>query len=224
MFQLRFLLVFCLLLLFDSITAQQIAVNLDKMDVLYVGVDNQISILHEGLSSSEFQVKADKGTLICVGTGKYTIRPTKPGEVTITVSTGSGKTYRKVLRAKRIPDPVPALGATLWRSDTIEPGRFKAQGGISLLLRDFDFDIKCEVVKYKVTHIGAEYIGNGVFTHSVTNKGARFGTEATAIISEGVPGDLFIFSHIMARCPCDERNRHLNDLVFLLRPIEVEKD
>lgn len=69
------------------------------MNVLYVGIDNPIKVSCEGLSSAEYQVKSDQGTLTNVSIGSYTLNVNTPGEVFLTVSTNgkdiisiSGKT------------------------------------------------------------------------------------------------------------------------------------
>ncbi|MFN0036959.1 MAG: GldM family protein [Saprospiraceae bacterium] len=189
------------------------------MNVLYVGVDNPIKVSHEGLSSSDFQVKVDKGTLTIIGAGLFNLNVNSPGEVTLTVSTSMGsKSY--VFRAKRIPDPVPALGAKFSRSDTLDLGIFKAQAGIWLGHENLDYDTKCEVLGYKITHIGADYVEGKMFTKTVRNKGARFGDQAKVLISEAGPDDIFIFNEIKAKCPDDLNPRNLNALVFFMKTIK----
>ena len=200
-----------------------ISIQLSKMNVVYVGVDNPIQVSVEGLSSSEYRVETDKGSLRNTGTGKYNLKVALPGEVTLSVYTKTGPaTMKQTFRAKRIPDPIPALGAKFTRSDTIDLGIFKAQAGIWLGHENLDYDTKCEVLGYKITHIGADYEKGVMFTHSVRNKGARFSEEAKQLISEAAPDDIFIFSEIKARCPEDATPRHLNALVFFMESIGNE--
>ncbi|MBC7774839.1 MAG: hypothetical protein H7246_05315 [Phycisphaerae bacterium] len=190
----------------------------EKMNVLYVGVDNPIMISHEGLSSSDYHVQVDRGTLTAIGSGRFHLNISSPDEVVMTVTTPLKK-HIFHFRTKRIPDPVPALGAKFTRSDTISTGEFKAQLGIALLLENFDFDVKCEMIEYKITHIGAEYVEGKMITNSVRNKGARFGEAAKELISEATPDDVFIFSEIKAHCPGDVTPRNLNALVFFMESI-----
>jgi len=215
---------YCILL--GSLVAQNnvdqphISIELMNMNVLYMGIDNPIQVSVAGLSSSGYRVQTDKGSLINTGVGKYNLKVALPGEVTLSVYTKTGPAQlKKTFRVKRIPDPVPALGAKFTRSDTIGLGAFKAQAGIALLLENFDFDVKCDMIEYKITHIGADYEKGVMFTHSVRNKGARFSDEAIELINEAAPDDVFIFSEIKALCPGDVTPRQLNALVFFMESI-----
>ncbi len=216
---------YCILL--SSLVAQNnneqpaISIQLSKMDVVYVGVDNPIQVSVPGLASSDYRVQTDKGSLICTGVGKYNLKVPVPGEVTLSVYTSKGPAkLKQKFRVKRIPDPVPALGAKFTRSDTIDLGIFKAQAGIWLGHENLDYDTKCEVLGYKITHIGADYVEGKMFTKTVRNKGARFGDQAKVLISEAGPDDIFIFNEIKAKCPGDLNPRNLNALVFFMKTIK----
>ena len=192
-----------------------ITVELSKMNVLYVGIDNPIKVSCEGLSSADYQVKSDKGTLTNIGVGSYNLNVSTPGEVILTVSI-AGKVASFPFRAKRIPDPVPAFGAKYTRSDTMAIGTFKAQMGVALMLQNFDFDAKCDLIDYKIVHIGVNHENGVMFKHAVKNVGARFSPESQELISQAEPGDIYIFTDLKGRCPGDANDRKLNGLVFFL--------
>lgn len=192
-----------------------VSVELSKMNVLYVGVDNPIQVSCEGLSSGEYQVKSDQGTLTNTGIGNYRLNVNAPGKVTLNVST-SAKEYYFPFRVKRIPDPIPSLGAKYNRSDTLSLEAFKAQKGIALLLLNFDFEAKCDIVEYKVVHIGQNPETGVMLTHSVKNVGARFSPESLELIEQAKPGDIYIITDLKGRCPGDVKERELNGLVFFL--------
>ena len=220
------LLGYCILL--GSLVAQNndsqppISIRLSKMNVVYAGIDNPIEVSVEGLSAAEYRVQTDKGSLVSTGAGKYNLKVPTPGEVTLSVYTGKNQLkLKQMFRAKRIPDPAPALGAKFTRSDTISPGEFKAQGGITLLLEDFDFDVKCEMIAYKVTLISTYHDSGALYLRAVNNKGVRFSEDALDIIHDVLPGDVVIFSEIKGRCPGDLKDRDLNALVFFM---EVTKE
>jgi len=212
---------YCILL--GSLVAQNsdsqpaISIELSKMNVLYVGIDNPIQVSVAGLSSSEYRVQTDKGSLISTGVGKYNLKVALPGEVTLSVYTKTGPAkLKKKFMAKRIPNPVPALGAKFTLSDTMSAGEFKAQLGITLLLENFDFDVKCEMIEYKVTLVSSYHDTGALYLRSVKNKGVRFTEEALDIIYEAHNGDIFIFSEIKGRCPGDVKDRDLNALVIFM--------
>lgn len=89
-------------------TEQPVAIAVDKMNVLYIGVDNPITVAVPGVPSDQLLVHIDQGS-ISGSNGKYTIRVTTPGETTIKVLTV--RDDRKLLlssqtfRVKTIPDP-----------------------------------------------------------------------------------------------------------------------
>lgn len=209
-------------ILLSSLVAQNndgkpaISIQLAKMNVVYVGVDNPITVSCEGLSSSDFQLKTDKGKLTCIGKGQYNLNVNEPGEIMLTLLASGNQKISQSFKAKRIPDPIPALGGIYTQSDTMNCARFKAQGGLSLLFENFDFDVKCEMIEYKITHIGANFVDGKIFTHAVRNKGVRFGAKALELIYAAAPEDIFIFSEIKALCAEDKTPRHLNALVIFM--------
>lgn len=193
-----------------------ISIDLTKTGVLYVGLDNPVEVHCEGVGTANVRVQCDKGIVIPGLKGSYSIRPNIPGEIKVSVFVNGVQKYTRSFRAKRIPDPVPALGGNLTVSDTIPAGKFKAQLGIGLLLQNFDIDAKCDMVSFKITHISDDHVEGTMFTHSVFNKGARFTNDALDLINAAEAGDTFIFNEIKATCPGDNTARTLNALVFFI--------
>jgi len=194
-----------------------ISVTATKMNVLYAGIENQLEIKRSVGDSLEISIS--KGSIERIRKSDfYKVLVTETGKVTVTVLIHNEGTRRIdfVFRVKRIPDPVPALGAKFFHSDTINAGEFKAQLGVAALLPDFDFDVNCYMIGFKVTLIGESHMENEFYTKTVTNVGARFSQETLELISEGEPGDIFIFSDILSECPGDQHPRVLNTLVFYL--------
>lgn len=208
----------------DHASATPITIELLKMNVMYVGVENPFQVNCPGLSSSEYRVEADRGTLKNIGVGKYSLMVDTPGEVWISISTKEKSPYISYrYRVKRIPDPVPALGGRYTRSDTMPTSQFKAQMGVAAILENIDFDTKCDMVEYNITHIGADNVEGKLFKHRVKNMGARYSPESQALINEAVPGDIFIFSDIKTKCPGDNQPRTLAPLVFFMEDIQDDK-
>ncbi|MFN0015137.1 MAG: gliding motility protein GldM [Saprospiraceae bacterium] len=187
------------------------SVQLDKMNVFYIGVDNPISVSAAGVSSNDLNVSASGVSLTKTGNGKYTVRADKPGEAFITLSGGGLPPTKFNYRVKRIPDPVPMLGAQRFDS-AIPNGTFKAQGGVAAVLENFDFDVKCEVAGFTVA-----YQKKRADVVEKTNAGARFGGDVSDLIRNAAPGDVYYFLDIRAKCPGDIAARKLGDLVFKIR-------
>ncbi len=187
------------------------SVQLDKMNVFYIGVDNPISVSAAGVSSNDLNVSASGITLTKTGNGKYNVRGDKPGEATITLSGGGLPATKFTYKVKRIPDPIPLLGAQRFES-AIPNGTFKAQGGVAAVLENFDFDAKCEVAGYTVA-----YQKKRADVVEKTNQGARFGGDVQDMIRNAAPGDVYYFLDIRAKCPGDIAARKLGDMVFKIR-------
>ncbi len=189
------------------------SVQLDKMNVFYIGVDNPISVSASGVSSNDLVVSGSGAgiTLTKDGPSHYIVRVTTPGEATITLSGGGLPPTRFNYKVKRIPDPVPLLGAQRFPS-AIPNGTFKAQGGVAAVLENFDFDAKCEVVGYTVA-----YQKRRADVVEKTNTGARFNPDVVDLIRRAEPGDVYYFLDIRAKCPGDAAARKLGDLVFKIR-------
>jgi len=100
---------FIFLLLQTIVSAQKFAIAADKENVLYIGVDNPISIAVENVPARSIIIKMDNGK-ISEEFGCYVARVTKVGPTNIILyKKVNGKLKeigRKAFRAKRIPDPV----------------------------------------------------------------------------------------------------------------------
>lgn len=187
------------------------SVQLDKMNVFYIGVDNPITVAAAGVSSNDLKVSGNGITLSRVDGSHYIVRATTPGEATITLSGGGLPSTTFKYKVKRIPDPIPLLGAQKHPS-AIPNGTFKAQGGIAAVLENFDFEAQCQVQGYTVA-----YQKKRADVVEKTNNGARYNSDVADMISKAAPGDVYYYLDIKAKCPGDIAARKLGDLVFKIR-------
>lgn len=190
---------------------RSVSVNANKMNVFYIGVDNPISISAPGVSANELRVNCS-GCKIRKGGGKgnYSVTVSKPGEVTISASGGSLPNSNVSFRAKRIPDPVARLGKS--SGGSMGNGEFKAQGGVVAYLDNFDFDAKCQIQGFILTHAP-----KGKAISESTNAGARYNTNSKNLINKAKPGDIFYYDNVKARCPGDAAGRKINSMVFKIK-------
>ena len=189
---------------------RSVAVSLDKMNVFYIGVDNPISVSAAGVSSNDVKVTASGVAVTSDGGGKFTVRATTPGEATLTVTGGAASQTFKY-RVKRIPDPVPMLGAK-HRSKAMPNGEFKAQGGIASVLENFDFEAKCDIVGFETT-----YLPKRQDPITAQNAGARWNSQIQDYINKAKPGDAYFFDDIKCKCPGDAAPRNIGGLAFKIR-------
>ncbi len=187
------------------------SVQLDKMNVFYIGVDNPVTVSAAGVSSNDLRVSASGVNLTKDGTSHYNVRATTPGEATITLSGGGLPPTTFKYKVKRIPDPIALLGAQKFDS-SIPNGTFKAQGGVAAVLENFDFDAKCDVIGYTVA-----YQKKRADVVEKPNSGARYNGDVQEMIQRASPGDVYYFLDVRAKCPGDIASRRLGDLVFKIR-------
>lgn len=83
---------------------RQVAVALDKMNVMYIGVDNPVTVAVSCIPSDQLEVKMDNGS-ISGGNGKYIAHVQRVGEAVVHVSFRGKLLGSSIYRVKRIPDP-----------------------------------------------------------------------------------------------------------------------
>mgnify|MGYP000439295140 FL=1 len=137
---------FCICLL--NIFSQEISVNPTKMNVVYIGVDNPITIMANGIDCEELTVKIKSGELVHVSDCDYIFKPgLKQGALFFYVFHKGNQIGKYEYRVKRIPDPVITLGGKLGPGH-INKGTLAAQTGIIPILKNFDFQARFVVKEY----------------------------------------------------------------------------
>ncbi|KGE88897.1 MAG: GldM family protein [Phaeodactylibacter xiamenensis] len=190
---------------------QAVAVAADKMNVLYAGVDNPVTISAAGIPSATMRVNASGTDLQPLGGSAYIARPDKPGKAVITVSGEGLAPINFEYRVKKIPDPVLEIAQK--RGGTLPAGTFRAQQGIIPVLDNFDFQARCEITGFEVVRKPEQ--ADIAVAH---NSGARFAGTARRLIDAAEHGDTYYFNEVKVRCPGDTGPaRELNSLIFKIR-------
>lgn len=190
---------------------RSVAVSADKMNVLYIGVDNPITISAAGIASTDMQVVADGTTLRKVSNSQFVAKPTSPGQAKITVSGGGLEPTTFNYRVKRIPTPIPMIGRYK-SSKRISPNEFKAYEELKAIHEHFDFDAKCAVTSFEITRVPKK-----ADVQDNVNQGGRFDAGTQRLVQQANFGDVYYFEKIKARCPGDQASRTLNSMVFRIR-------
>lgn len=185
-------------------------VSAGKMNVLYLGVDNPISITAPDVSSDKVKVSAS-GPVKMTSSGKnYIIKPTAVGEAVIKV-TGPGIIQDFKFLVKPIPDPLATLNGKD-ASGEMDKESFKKENWVFAKLSDFDFDAECTIESFEMHRQPkrAESL-------SVKNIGGTFSKATQRLQSMAVSGDLYYFDKIMARCPGDAKARKINAMTWRIK-------
>lgn len=187
-------------------------VSADKMNVFYIGVDNPISVSAAGVSSNDLKVNGTGGGISLRPTdkGKYVVTVKSEGNATISLNAPGLPPTNFPFRVKRIPDPVPMIGTI--NGGTMGNGEFKVQDGLRAVLQNFDFEAKCSIVSYELN-----YQAKRQDVQSVPNQGAAFNSQAKAMVGQAKPGDAYYFMAIKGRCPGDDNNRNLPQVVIKIK-------
>lgn len=194
--------IFLLSILFSvKLSAQQVAVALDKMNVFYIGVPNPVTIAVENTDCKDISIEAEgcniteEKSIPC----HYVITVLKPGKVAVNVFKKAGGGKVKVgtqeFRCKYIPDPVARISGMKW-GDVLCLSLFKRQEGIILAMDNFDFDLRIAVDAYTIT-----IVRNNETIFEKKCSGGRFDSETIQQFQKLKAGDRVIISEIKFHRP-----------------------
>lgn len=173
-----------------------VAVSPDKMNVLYIGVDNPLTIT-AGAGSEKVSAQFSGGTITKSGGNKYTAKPNQDasGEQSVTVLVEGKSAGKIIFRVKQLPNPTAFVGNL--KPGSVPSASFKAMGGVIARLEDSEFDAPFEVISYRVGALSADIPDYS----PVDNKGARWTGGAANLINRLKPGALVAITDIVVRDP-----------------------
>lgn len=183
------------------VAAPAVAIEPEKMNVFYIGVENPIAVSAAGVSPTDLMVNATGGGVTKTGGtgGKFVLKFTTPGECTISVSakTKDGSKPQgppKKFRVKKIPDPVAKVGGKTG-SVEVKKSELAAIGGVGAELAGFDFDAKFIVSSFELSAVVKGAL------KSVSCPGNSLNAEARQILSSAGVGSKIFFENVKAKGP-----------------------
>ncbi len=181
-------------------------VSPDKMNVLYIGVPNPVSVSAPGVAKEDINVNMSGGSLSGSG-GHYTVKVSSPGMAKITVSSKKGGVLGAMdFRVKRIPDPIAVFAGK--SGGATSSANIKGQDRVFARLEGFDFDAKFNVTRFTMSILRPR---QDVLTYT-SSGGELSGAMKSALGSVG-PGTRVALSNIVAVGP-DGQPRGLNDILL----------
>lgn len=178
------------------VAAPSVAVQLVKMNVMYIGVDNPIQVSAAGVSPTDLQVNISGcGATKTGSNGKFVVRATSPGTCMVSVSAkGKSQGPPIPIRVKKIPDPVAKVGGKTGNVDVkkVELGQI---GGVGAELASFDFDAKFSVVSFELSAVVKGAL------KSVVCQGNSLNSEARSILQSAGVGSKIFFENVKAKGP-----------------------
>ncbi|WP_297509816.1 gliding motility protein GldM [Flavobacterium sp.] len=165
-------------------------ISADKMNVVYRGLPNPMTISIAGISDNN--VTASAPGLKNLGKGKYDLNPGAGTEVVINVSgkmtDGKSVSDKKVFRIKNIPAPLGAIGG---KEGMQKGAKSRLQASqITAVLPDFLYDLK-----FKVTQFVFKVPGQA----SIVVNGDRLSPQCIAALARVSKGDQVTISDIKSK-------------------------
>lgn len=165
-------------------------ISADKMNVVYRGVVNPMSISFAGISDKD--VTASAPGLTKVGNGKYNMSPGTGAEVVINVtgkmSDGKMASDKRVYRIKGIPGP---SGTIRGEMGVVKGPKSNLQvATIGAKLVDFDFEVGLDVVGFNFKIAGQP---------TVVVSGNRLSSQCITALSKAGRGDQVTISEIKTK-------------------------
>lgn len=166
----------------------QAIISADKMNVVYRGVPNPISISVPGIASNK--VNASAPGMSKVGDGKFMLKAGSGSEVKINVTATmpDGKTMSsaQLFRIKGLPAPTGKVGG----SDKNKGPKSNLEVcSVTAIMEDFDFPVSVNVTQFNVKVPGQP---------TIVVSGSKMDTRARAAIAKASRGDVVIISEIKA--------------------------
>ncbi len=183
------------------VAAPAVAVEAEKMNVFYIGVENPIAVSAAGVSPTDLNVNASGGGCIKTGGagGKFVLKFTTPGECVISVSAKTKDGVKpqgppKKFRVKKIPDPVAKVGGKTGTVD-MKKSELAAIGGVGAELAGFDFDAKFIVTSFVLSAVVKGSL------KSENCSGNNISSAAKAILNSAGVGSKIFVEEVKAKGP-----------------------
>jgi gliding motility-associated protein GldM len=156
-------------------------VSANKMNVLYIGIENPLSIAVPGIESSKLKVTINNG-VIKGSNGQYVAKVTQGTEAIIDVAAEikPGETKKVgsyTFRIKSMPNPTASLGKFTQAEYIFSKGELLLNPGLTVTL-NLPFDIEYEITSFSMT-----FEESGKFT-TLNTPGNKFSKEMLDKITE----------------------------------------
>jgi gliding motility-associated protein GldM len=182
----------------------------EKMNVLYIGVPNPLSVSAPGIPKDKLRVSMDGGS-VSGSNGSFTARVSSPGTVNVTVSGEASPGKTQVLgstkfRVKRIPDPVINFGGK--DGGQTSSANLKAQDRVFAKLENFEFDASFNIQRFSLLILKPRQ--DPIL---LSTSGNQLSAQMRAAMATIIPGTRVAFTNVIAVGP-DGTQRGLKDIII----------
>ncbi len=189
-------------------------VSADKMNLLYVDLNNPLSISVPGFSAADIRVSVSSGARITGSNGRYNIKVDgSQRKVNVTVFAKGNNMGTTEYRVRNVPTPSLQIGGItnfsrgLRRAELIPQNAMYANLGM-----DFAYDMRWRVLSYKVIYIPRN---RPAVWKQVT--GSAIPSDVKQWFRSAQPGDRFSIESVKAQDTEYGIRRNLNPTSFVMR-------
>ncbi len=131
------------------------SVSADDVKVLYVDLNNHLSINGGNVGAEKVHPEIDNGSLESLGNGKYVAHPAKVGLANVTLNIDGQSPQKFQFKVKNVPDPIAMVGGS--KGGRMPANDFKSQSGVRADLENFVFEgIKFSVTSFTIVVTGGK--------------------------------------------------------------------
>lgn len=192
---------FCVMTLYSGKVVCQTGVfgSADKMNVLFIGIDNPVTLIAPGYTDDKVRAEISNGTITKNGNGKYSVLVTSGTETTISLYCASKLLGTTLFRVRPIPSPRPGLAGK--SSGAFFKSEIVASPYITIMLENFYFDVRYTVVSFTFTCKNAS--GDLI---DIPGSGNMLNAQMISMIQSSRRGDRFWIEDIIAQGPTGAKN------------------
>jgi gliding motility-associated protein GldM len=174
----------------------QATVSADKMNVVYRGIDNPITVSMAGVSENNLSVSVPGHTTTKKSASSYIIKPGLGKELTVNVTgriDGQSFPSEAKFRIKSLPRPTPTIRGQVQEGGAIKlPRKAVEISPIGAIFEDFDFDLSPVVKRFTMSVPGQA---------SVVVNGSTLNAQAKKALNLAKTGSIIQFFDIKADIP-----------------------
>lgn len=193
-----------------EVAKPNLVVSPTKMNVVYRGIDNPVSISVPGVSQEAISASMSNGTLVKQPDGSYIARNIGSGTTSTVSVTATVNGHKKSMgsfefRVKSVPDPVANFAGKGPADSRVSRSDLQAALGVVANLKDFVFDLHYPVTSFDISLIS----GNEAKTlHSNSN---YLTADQKSLLQQIRKGQQILIENIHAKAP-DGTTRNLGSI------------
>mgnify|MGYP004650401099 FL=1 len=198
------------------VAAPSATISPTKMNVLYIGVENPISVSVPGANSKDVNVSATGAgiSLRKIKDGEYVATVKSQGKASINVTANMGGKNMNMgtmdFRCKVIPKPTAMVGT--YTGGRIPKESLLTQGGLRVSMEGFDFP-----VRYTVTSFTMAFNTGGDAQAPIQATGSQFTAEMKAKLAKLRRGNKVYIENIRAKGPDGEKAVGNPQMIFTIQ-------